>query len=121
VSRAYVGSVHDFSLLKEEFAPEKQWFTPFKVRLDLGYLGFDKQYSCKKVYLPNRKKRSSDLTDEEKQTNQAQASKRIVIEHCIGRMKRYRILSDRLRMHNLDRYDDILGVCAGLWNFYLTA
>ena len=21
----------------------------------------------------------------------------------------------------LDRYDDILGVCAGLWNFYLTA
>jgi len=29
-------------------------------------------------------------------------------------------LSDRLRMHDLDEYNEILGICAGLWNFYLT-
>jgi hypothetical protein len=47
------------------------------------------------------------------------ASVRIKVDHSIGGMKRYRILSDRLRNHLIDLYDDILGVCAGLWNFYL--
>jgi hypothetical protein len=47
------------------------------------------------------------------------ASVRIKVEHSIGGMKRYRILSDRLRNHLIDLYDDILGVCEGLWNFYL--
>jgi hypothetical protein len=41
------------------------------------------------------------------------------VEHSIGGMKRYRILSDRLRNHLIDFYDDVLEVCAGLWNFYL--
>jgi hypothetical protein len=26
-------------------------------------------------------------------------------------------LSDRLRMKNYDLYDDILEICAGLWNY----
>jgi hypothetical protein len=47
------------------------------------------------------------------------ASERIKVEHSIGGLKRYRILSDRLRTHLIDLYDDILWVCAGLWNFYL--
>ena len=47
------------------------------------------------------------------------ASERINVEHSIGGIKRYRILSDRLRIHLIDLYDDILSVCAGLWNFYL--
>jgi hypothetical protein len=39
------------------------------------------------------------------------------VEHSIGGMKRYRILSERLRMHDYEEYDLIIGVCAGLWNF----
>lgn len=35
-------------------------------------------------------------------------------------MKRYRMLSDRPRIHLIDLYDDMPAVCAGLWNFYLT-
>jgi hypothetical protein len=27
-------------------------------------------------------------------------------------------MSDRLRMHDLMKYDDALEVCADLWNFY---
>jgi hypothetical protein len=49
------------------------------------------------------------------------ASERIIVEHSIGGMKRYRILSDRLRLHDFDFYDVILGVCAGLWNYHLLA
>jgi len=28
-------------------------------------------------------------------------------------------LEDRLRLHDLNLYDDVLEVCAGLWNFSL--
>ncbi len=48
------------------------------------------------------------------------ASVRIKVEHSIAGMKRYRILSDRLRIHLIDLYDDILALCVGLRNFYLT-
>lgn len=32
------GSQHDYSLLKQEFEPELNWFDLFKLWLDLGYL-----------------------------------------------------------------------------------
>ncbi len=47
------------------------------------------------------------------------ASERIKVEHSIAGLKRYRILSDRLRTHFIDLYDDIRGGYAGLWSFYL--
>ena len=53
--------------------------------------------------------------------NRALASEWISVEHSIGGLKRYRILSDRLRSHDANFYDQVLGVCAGLWNFYLFA
>jgi len=90
------------------------------VRVDLGYLGFDKDYVCQQVFLPHKKPKGGDLTSEQKAINKDQASKRVKIEHCIGGMKRYRILSDRLRVHNFSGYNDILEVCAALWNFYIS-
>ncbi|MSP27795.1 MAG: hypothetical protein EXR80_05000 [Methylococcales bacterium] len=51
-----------------------------------------------------------------KSQNKQIASVRIKVEHSIGSMKRYRILSDRLRTRFIDLYDDMLGLCAGLWN-----
>lgn len=106
-------------MLKEEFCCDRDWFENFDVRLDSGYQGFAKDYKCHHVYLPTKASKKSPLTKEQKLSNRELASQRIGIEHCIGRMKRYRILSDRLRMHDFERYDDVLEVCAGLWNFYL--
>ena len=48
------------------------------------------------------------------------ASESSTVEHVIEGMKRYRILSDRLRVQDVRLYNTVLGVCAGLWNFYLT-
>lgn len=42
------------------------------------------------------------------------------VDHSIGGMKRYRILSDRLRIHDCGMYNKVVEVCAGLWNFNLT-
>lgn len=113
------GKNHDYSLLKKLLPTDKHWFKGFTVRLDLGFLGFGKAYVCATHFLPIKKPRGKELTEEQRVVNKKQASERIVVEHAIGGLKRYRILSDRLRMHDLKRYDDILGVCAGLWNFYL--
>ena len=55
----------------------------------------------------------------QKEENRALASERMSVEQSIGRLKRYRILSDRLRCHDADFYDQVLGVCAGLGNFYV--
>ena len=90
------------------------------MRVDLGLLGMEKDYQCKELFIPHKKPTKKELTPAQKEENKGLASKRIRVEHALAGRKRYRILSDRLRMHNLATYDVILGVCAGLWNLYLT-
>lgn len=120
MSQSWVGKVHDFKLLKREFPPEQGWFKKFRVRVDLGYLGFAQEYECKALSLPHKKAKKQELSAEQKQENREFAQERVEVEHAIGGLKRYRILSDRLRVHDADLYDDVVEVCAGLWNFYLT-
>lgn len=120
VSKCWVGKTHDYRMLTEEFPPEQKWFKNFRVRVDLGFLGIEKDYECKELLLPKKKKKNRELNILEKVENKLLASERIFVEHSIGGMKRYRILSDRLRVHDLDLYNVILGVTGGLWNFYLT-
>jgi hypothetical protein len=119
VSEGYAGCSHDYSILKSEFSPDYEWFKHYTVRVDLGYLGFDKDYVCPNFFLPHKKPKGGELTSQQKAANKEQASDRVKVEHSIGGMKRYRILSDRLRIHNVSGYNDILEVCAGLWNFYI--
>lgn len=116
-----VGKKHDYRFLKDEFPPDKDWFSTFDIKVDLGYLGIMNDYKCKSISIPHKKPKKGALTMDQKKENRRLASERIVVEHSIGGIKRYRILSDRLRLHDLDFYDDILGVCAGLWNFHLSA
>lgn len=119
LSHCCFGKKHDFSLLKKEFPPELPWFENFSIKVDLGYLGIVKEYRCKNISIPYKKSKNNPLTEEQKLINKQFASERIFIEHSISGLKRFRILSDRLRIHDIDLYDDVLGVCAGLWNFYL--
>ena len=119
ISHCYEGKKHDFSLLKEEFKKDSSFFNSFNIHLDLAYLGFLNEYDCKKLFIPHKKPKNKPLTETQKQENKQMASKRVIVEHSFAGLKRFRILSDRLRLHRIDFYDDILGVCAGLWNFYL--
>ena len=119
LSNACIGKVHDYKLMKEKFPPDKNWFRDFNIKVDLGFLGIASDYIFKTLSIPHKRPKNSDLTEEQKQENKAGSSERIIVEHSIGGLKRYRILSDRLRIHAIDFYDKILGVCAGLWNFYL--
>ena len=120
LSQCWIGKIHDFKILKEEFPPEQNWFENFKVRVDLGYLGIAKEYVCKALSIPHKKPKKQELDAMQKLENRIFAQERVKVEHAIGGMKRYRILSDRLRMHDIALYNDVLEVCAGLWNFQLS-
>ena len=112
-------------MLKAELPPELDWFADLTVLVDLGYLGIQTDYVGAQIALPHKKPRKSKLhpdtclTDTQKAENKALSQVRIFIENAIGGMKRYNILVDRFRNHRKNFQDDVIAVCAGLWNFSL--
>jgi len=119
------GKYHDFSLLKEEFQKEDV-FKDHQVWVDLAYVGFEKYYKTKKLHLPHKKPRKTKtrpdpkLTDAQKQSNKQKSQVRIVVEHAIAGMKRYKILMEKFRNKSEEFADAVIEVCAGLWNYKLT-
>ena len=119
MSRAVAGKIHDFSLMKANFPPSLDYFSEISATVDLGFQGIESQYNFYSIKIPHKKRKSVSLSASQKEENKTVGSERIWVEHSIGGLKRYRALSDRLRIHRTDFYDQILGVCAGLWNFHL--
>jgi len=74
-----------------EFPPAENWFAEFQVRVDLGFIGIDKDYVCKELLIPHKKPKKQELTPEQKAENKLLASERIVVEHSIAGLKRYRL------------------------------
>ena len=126
LGRTFSGHNHDYSMLKQEFPPELDWFTDIHVRVYLGYLGMQSDSSGDRIDIPTKKPRKSkknsnpQLSDDQKAANKALSQVRIFIEHAIGGMKRYNILVHIFRNHKADFEDDAVGICAGLWNFALS-
>jgi len=126
LGRTFTGHHHDYTMLKAELPPELDWFTDLKVLVDLGYLGIQTDYAGERIEIPIKKPRKSKknpdphLTDEEKATNRALSQVRIYVENAIGGIKRYNILVHRFRNHKHNFEDDVIGICAGLWNFALS-
>jgi hypothetical protein len=124
ISSFYAGSQHDYSMLQDCFTPALNWFKHKIIRVDSGFQGFQDKYRCKKLYLPYKKKRvkkggCNELSEAQKSCNKAQAAERVKVEHGIGGMKRYRIISHRLTLKSTAIINSIIGVCAALWNFVL--
>jgi len=89
-----------------------QCFEPHKKQLDLVFAGFDKNYECPIAQLPHKKKYKKALTENQKLENKKVSSEQIKVEHSIGGMKRFRILADRVRMHDSELFDNIRGTGA---------
>lgn len=117
LSEAYVGKTHDYTLLKSVFPTDKDWFSHIEVRVDLGYQGFATDYLCKKAIIPHKKPRNQELTEQQVKENTQKAKERIYVEHTIGGMKKYHFLANRLRAKDFVMYNQVLGICAALWNF----
>jgi hypothetical protein len=66
--------------------------------------------------LPIKKDRGCELTEVEKEYNKNHSKKRIVIEHAICRIKKYRIMNDVFR-NRLRKYDRASDIVSGLVNY----
>lgn len=118
------GSRHDYTLFKLEFDPTLTWFDTFKLWVDLGYLGIKTDYaSALEIYIPDKKPRKSAanpapaLTPAQKTHNQQVSRQRIGVEHAIGFMKRFRILTTLFRNHKVNFVDDVALIAAALSNW----
>ena len=84
-------------------------------------------YRGDQIAIPYKKPRKSHknpaphLSDEQKAANTALSRVRIFVEQAIGGMKRYAILVYKFRNHKKDFEDDVIGICAGLWNLALSS
>jgi hypothetical protein len=126
LGRTFSGHNHDYRMLKQELPPERDWFTDITVLVDLGYLGMQSDYQGEQIEVPHKKPRKSkknpspQLSEEQKAMNKALSQIRIFVEHAIGGMKRYNILVHSFRNHKENFEDDVIGICAGLWNLVLS-
>ncbi len=126
LGRTLRGHHHDYRMLKQEFPPELDGFTDLHVHVDRGDLGIRSDYGGDQLDIPTKKPRQShknpnpQLSDEQKAANTALSRIRIFIEHAIGGMKRYNILVHAFRNRKENFEDDVIGVCAGLWNLVLS-
>ena len=107
------GKRHDYDIYKKDHP-----VTPKEVVnvIDLGYLGVEKDFPKQLSSIPQRKKRNLDLSAEERYYNKDHAKRRIVIEHTICRLKKYRILADVFR-NKLSKHNKVSDIVAGLVNY----
>jgi len=119
ISNCYKGSIHDYKILKKEFPIDKNWFVDLSLIVDLGYFGIEKDYKCKKVIILDKKKRNKELSRSQKIKNKKKSKQRIKIEHSICGIKKYKIISEKSRIRDINLYNRVLGICSALLNFYL--
>ena len=109
-------------MFKSEFSTKEAWFEHLRVFVDLGYQGICKDYEGENLLIPVKKPRKSknnpnpSLTDKQKQYNKKLSKTRILVENAIGGMKRFNILVHAFRNRKSNFFDDVIVLCAGLWN-----
>jgi DDE superfamily endonuclease/Helix-turn-helix of DDE superfamily endonuclease len=117
VSPSKDGTFHDKAMLDKENIAQLLP-SDAEVFVDKGFQGMSKLTSAT-INMPLKKPKNQLLTPEQKENNGIISSIRICVEHAIGGMKRYGVLSEIFRNKN-GSDDKMTRVCAGLWNFHLT-
>jgi hypothetical protein len=105
VSPSYPGRMHDKRVYDLE-----QVVIPRKAE-PVG----DLDYQGSVLTVPNKKPKGGTLSESEKAYNREHASERILVEHVIGKLKIFDILSDRFR-NELSRHALMFKNIAGLCN-----
>jgi len=115
------GSRHDYSLFK--------WRHPrlphdVCLGLDLGYDGVQNDYPHFNATVPFKRRspgrgkrgvKAKPLTPEQKAHNQRLSKERVVVEHTISRLKKFRIMAHKFR-NRLKHYDATTDILCGLLN-----
>lgn len=84
---------------------------------DTGFQGFS--LTGVVILQPKKKPKGGALSDFDKRINRVISSMRIRMEHAISGVKRYRMVTDRLRNWKTGFRDLVFETCCGLHNFRL--
>jgi hypothetical protein len=111
--RRQIGRKHDYKIYKKNHPK-----LPLDVLslYDLGFLGVEREFPKQLSSLPIKKEKGCELIKEEREYNKIHSAKRILIEHVICRLKKYRIMNDVFR-NRLIRYDRVSDIVSGLVNY----
>lgn len=107
------GSVHDFQLFKNS---EVCIVERIECLADAGYQGLKQLHANSQT--PKKKSKYHPLTAEEKAANRALSSQRILVENVIGRLKVFRILSERYR-NRRKRFGLRFNLISAIYNYEL--
>ena len=107
------GRRHDYGIYKKNHPDLPKNVTSM---FDLGFWGVEKDYPEQLSSLPIKKEKDHELTDVQKEYNRNHSAKRIIIEHVICKLKKYRIMNDIFR-NRLKKYDRISDIVFGLVNY----
>jgi hypothetical protein len=103
ISKSFFGKTHDKKMYESNKAPPN-----IPTYGDSGYQGTN-------LVVPKKKPKGKQLTKDEKQYNRIHSSLRVVVEHSIGKLKIWKILSDRFR-NRRSKHTLIFKNIAGLQN-----
>lgn len=83
---------------------------------DLGYQGLTRLHVNSEI--PYKKSKYHPLTKDEKRANRKLSHRRIIVENVIGKLKVFRILSERYR-NRRKRFSLRFNLIAAIYNFEL--
>lgn len=86
------------------------------IKTDTGYQGLQKLHA--NTFMPKKRSRKHPLTSEDKRNNRQLSSDRVLNEHVIGSVKRFKIVADRYR-NRRKRFGLRFNLIAGICNFEL--
>ena len=107
------GRKHDFNIYKKSGVHAK---SSAKITTDTAFIGIKKFHANSE--LPHKSSKNHKLTKEQKKENHRISSERVVNEHAIGFVKRFKIVSDRYR-NRRKRFGLRFNLIAGICNFEL--
>ena len=107
------GKCHDFRLFKESGIRIAE---NIKALTDTGYLGLQKIHV--NTFMPKKKSKKRPLSIEDKKQNSELSSQRVLNEHVIGKIKRFKILSDKYR-NRRKRFCLRFNLISGIYNYEL--
>ena len=105
------GKCHDFKLFKQSGVRAKPQTV---VKVDTGYLGIKKIHDNSEH--PIKSSKYHQLTKDEELFNRKISSDRVLNEHVIGFVKRFKIVADRYR-NRRKRFGLRFNLIAGICNF----
>ena len=107
----------------KRLADKEHLFTSLPEEIDLfvdtGFQGVAKLHH--NTYIPKKRRKGKLLTADDKEMNRLISSYRVVVEHAIGGIKRYRSVSEKLRNRKAWIDDTFMLLSAGLWNYHLSS